>query len=123
MLSGDGSRVQGWITNASVLQAVAAEIGSSPAQGGGVPDRQPGHGRQPVAQPPTPLRGYQVAEVTITASSPASGQALGHVSWPDGSIPVSVLRHRSLIDPDPDLTLVAGDRVGLLAPIVEGRSP
>jgi hypothetical protein len=58
-----------------------------------------------------------VIEVTITASSPAAGQALGRVGWPDGSIPVSVLRRRSLIDPDPGLTLAAGDRVSLLAPI------
>jgi CIC family chloride channel protein len=117
VLSGDGSRLQGWITNASVLQAVAAEIGSSPAQDGSGTGRAARTGRPPRAQSPTPLRGYQVIEVTITASSPAAGQALGHVSWPDGSIPVSVLRHRDLADPDPSLTLAAGDRVSLLAPI------
>jgi CIC family chloride channel protein len=109
VLSADGTRLRGWITNASVLQAVAAEIGSLPAQDGS------GTGRPPRAHSPTPLRGYQVIEVTITASSPAAGQALGQVSWPDGSIPVSVLRHRRLADPDPGLTVAPGDRVSLLA--------
>ena len=34
VLSADGRQVQGWITNASVLQSVAAEIGTSPRQAG-----------------------------------------------------------------------------------------
>jgi len=44
-------------------------------------------------------------------------QALGQVSWPDGSIPVYVQRHRRLADRDPHCNLAAGDRVSLLAPI------
>jgi CIC family chloride channel protein len=47
VLSGDGTRVQGWITNASVLQAVAAEIGSLPAQDGGVPGHPAGPSQRP----------------------------------------------------------------------------
>ena len=117
VLSGDGGRLHGWITNASVLHAVAAEIGSSPAQDGSGDGRAAATDRAPRADSPTPLRGYQVIEVTIAAGSPAAGRALGRVSWPDGSIPVSVLRDRSLADPDPDLTLAAGDRISLLAPI------
>jgi chloride channel protein, CIC family len=102
VLSADGSQVQGWITNASVLSAVAAAIGSSP---------QPGRTTAPDLRP-----GYQVLEVTLTADSPAAGRPLGHIPWPDGTIPVSVLRDRALTDPDASLVLRAGDRVSLLTP-------
>ena len=33
-------------------------------------------------QPPDPLPGYQVLEVTISAGSPAAGQTLGDTTWP-----------------------------------------
>jgi chloride channel protein, CIC family len=107
VLSADGSQVQGWITNASVLQAVADRIGTSP--------RQTGPGTTGTA-PPDPLHGYQVLELTLAAGSPAAGRPLGSIPWPAGSIPVSVLRERSLTDPDPGLTLNVGDRVSLLTP-------
>jgi CIC family chloride channel protein len=125
VLSGDGRRVEGWITNASVLDAVARQIGSAPPQqalagrtdgnepgrnGSGSPDRMPG-------RPPTPLRGYQIVEVTVTAGSPADGQAIGHVAWPAGTIPVSLLRSRHLEEPDPAIVLTSGDRLSLLAPV------
>ena len=45
---------------------------------------------------------------------------LGSIYWPAGSIPVSVLRDRSLEEPAPGLTLTAGDRVCLLAPALPG---
>ena len=54
--------------------------------------------------------------------SPAAGRPLGSMRWPAGSIPVAVLRHRNLREPDPDLTLADGDRVSLLAPL-PARSP
>ncbi len=113
VLSADGRQVQGWITNASVLQSVAAEIGTSP--------RQDGRGSTEAAAP-DPLRGYQVLEVTLAPDSPAAGRPLGNIPWPSGSIPVSVLRDRSLTDPDPGFTLKAGDRVSLLTP-APGRAP
>ena len=107
VLSADGSQVQGWITNASVLRAVADQIGTSPGQAAGLSG----------SIPPAPLRGYQVLEVTLAPGSPAAGRALGRIPWPIGSIPVSVLRDRSLTDPDPALTLKVGDRVSLLTPV------
>ena len=124
VLSGDGRQVRGWITNASVLQAVAREIGSSPPQA----SRPAAHAsgarqRASAADPPTPLPGYQVLEVTIDPDSPAAGKALGTIAWPEGCIPVSVLRHRNLGEPDPALTLVPGDRVSLLAPVSAVPAP
>jgi chloride channel protein, CIC family len=124
VLSGDGQQVQGWITNDSVLRAVAREIGSSPPQA----SRPAAHaaGARPegsAADPPTPLPRYQVLEVSIDPDSPAAGKALGTITWPEGSIPVSVLHHRNLDEPDPGLTLTPGDRVSLLAPLTAVPAP
>ena len=120
VLSADGLQVLGWITTASVLDAVAGEISGSPpepaAENQGTAPSSP---QAPEAEPPNPLSGYQVLEITLAASSPAAGQPLGAVSWPDGYLPVSVLRGRSLEEPDPALTLSAGDRVSLLAPATQ----
>jgi chloride channel protein, CIC family len=119
VLSADGRQVQGWITNASVLQAVAREIGTSPPQAAPAPAAGvPGPGQPTQSpEPPTPLPGYQVLEVTIDPDSPAVGEALGTIAWPEGFIPVSVLRRHNLGEPDPGLTLAPGDRISLLAPV------
>ena len=113
VLSGDGQQVQGWITAASVLDTVAREISGlppEPAAAGAGPD-----GESSRQEPPNPLPGYQVLEVTIEDGSPASGQALGSITWPPGILPVSVLRNRTLQDAEPGLTLTPGDRINLLA--------
>jgi len=117
VLSGDGHQVQGWITEASVLHAVEARIGNSQPRAGEMPAAGQ---RADSPRPPTPLPGYRVVDVDISAISPAAGKALSAVEWPPGSVPVAVLRRRSLQDPDPDLTLAAGDRVSLLVPAGSG---
>ena len=57
------------------------------------PDR-PGPGRRRLGpprpgalpqHPPTPLPGYQLTEITITASSPAAGRMPADVTWPPGA--------------------------------------
>jgi chloride channel protein, CIC family len=124
VLSGDGRQVQGWITNASVLRAVANEIGMSPApalQDQEARTPRPGAATSP-PEPPTPLPGYQILEIAVGDDSPASGRTLASMTWPDGYIPVAVLRHRSLMEPDPGLTLAPGDRISLLAPMPNGHS-
>jgi CIC family chloride channel protein len=123
VLSGDGRTVVGWITNASVLATIAHRIGTpSPlaqrraaaatARAAGAPQPQP-----------APLAGYRVVEVAVDPSSPAAGRPLGMVRWPAGSIPVAVLRQRRLEEPDPGLTLGAGDRVSLLTAGSPARHP
>jgi chloride channel protein, CIC family len=139
VLSGDGSQVLGWITNASVLQAVAAKIGTSPRAAdptsglantasafsgrtsgertsGGEPARPGGP-----ARPPNPLPGYQVLEIRLAPGSPAAGQPLGALRWPDHAFPVSIQRDRRLDQPDPAITLADGDRINVLTP--SGPSP
>jgi len=121
VLSADGRQVRGWITNTSVLQAVASEIGASPAPAAG------GHAdvRSQAAdgEPPNPLRGYQVVEFTIGRESPAAGQTLGSIGLSEGSIPVSVLQGRVLREPDPEIALTVGDRVSVLTPVPAGGAP
>jgi chloride channel protein, CIC family len=124
VISDNGRQVRGWISSASVLHAVAAKIGSSPphvSRSAVGPDAHSPPTAGP--QPPAPLPGYQVLEVTISAGSPAVGMTLGSIRWPTGSIPVSVLRDRRLEEPAPGLTLTAGDRVSLLAPALPGPAP
>ncbi len=112
VLSADGQQVRGWITSASVLQAVASQIGTSaPDAAAGRDSPRPGAD----GQRPAPLHGYQVAEFTVDSQSPAVGHVLSSLGLPDGSIPVSVQRDRMLRRPDPDLVLAAGDRVRVLA--------
>ncbi|HTZ23286.1 MAG TPA: chloride channel protein, partial [Streptosporangiaceae bacterium] len=114
VLSADGREVRGWITNASVLQAVASQIGPSPAPV--TDDRPDGNSDATDGQPPDPLPGYQVLEFTIRGGTAAAGRTLGSIGLPAGSIPVSVLRDRILREPDPDLILAAGDRISVLTP-------
>jgi chloride channel protein, CIC family len=124
VLSDDGSRVEGWITNASVLRAVAGELGSAPAPASQARTGE-ANGTGPDAAdaaPPAPLAGFQVLEVTVSPASPAAGATLGSLRWPPRSIPVSVLRHRALHDPDPALILAAGDRISMLAPTARTSS-
>jgi chloride channel protein, CIC family len=122
VLSGDGSQAAGWITNDSVLHAIAREIGTAPPQAGTPADRAgraglPDQG----AEPPTPLPGYQVLELTIGPGSPGVGKALGGIAWPGGYLPVSVLRGRRLHEPHSDLVLAPGDRISLLTVVAPGN--
>ncbi|MFZ0190759.1 MAG: chloride channel protein, partial [Streptosporangiaceae bacterium] len=117
VISADGQRLQGWITSQNVLQAVArhmhAATAAAPAQHAAAPAVSPPQAAP--REPPAPLRGYQILEITIPAGSPAAGQALGDTTWPPGWIPVTVLDNHTLRDPDPGITLAPGDRVNLLA--------
>ena len=124
VISADGRRVEGWITSATVLGALArqlAGVGDAAAETQAGADRD-GGGDTDAMLPhrPDPLAGYQVTELTITADSPAVGRNLHEVAWPQAGTPVSVLRGRRLGPPDPGITLAEGDRVGLLIPAPSG---
>ena len=123
VLADDGQHLQGWITTQNVLQAVARHIHAAQA---GTTQPQPAAGPAPhgdLREAPTPLGGYQVLEITIPASSPAAGQALGDTTWPPGWTPVTVLDDHTLRDPDPGVILVPGDRVRLLARAQQNPQP
>jgi CIC family chloride channel protein len=116
VLSADGQQLQGWITSQNLIAAVARQISAAPAAtreaqlaaGWAAP------GRETAGQAPDPLPGYQVLEVTIPGDSPAAGHPLGEISWPPGFTPVTILDRHILRDPDPGITVAAGDRVNLL---------
>jgi chloride channel protein, CIC family len=118
VISDDGQHLQGWLTSQNVLQAVACHISAAqagaaqpqPAAGTARPGRQ-----DDLHRAPTPLGGFKVLEIAITAGSPAVGRKLGDITWPPACIPVSVQDTRTVRDPDPGLTLAPGDRVSLLA--------
>ena len=117
MLSADGHQIQGWITAPGVLRAIARQITTAQAESTQAQvsaDWEHADPESLLRHPPTPLPGYQVAEITITAGSPAAGRKLGDVAWPRASAPVSVLRGHQLRPPRPEITLAAGDRVSLL---------
>jgi chloride channel protein, CIC family len=125
VLSADGRQIQGWVAAPDVLRTIARQIATAQAQAQQAqaaadwdhtgPDALPEH-------PPTPLPGYQLTEITVTAGSPAAGRTLADVTWPPGATPVIVLRGHQLRPPQPQLTLAPGDRVSLLT-TAPGNSP
>jgi len=127
VLSGDGARVEGWVTNASAMHAIARDLGAATAASTRAElEADLAAARQPTdaADAPNPLTGYRVIEVLVEDHSPAAGRALGAMAWPAGHIPVSVLHHRVLHAADPRLELAPGDRINLLVRHVDGdRSP
>jgi CIC family chloride channel protein len=119
VLSADGHQVQGWVTSASLLRALSRQVSGAPDEATGAQAAAgPGDGEAQaiLSQPPAPLPGYQLIEITIPSASPAAGRTLADVAWPAGSTPVSVLHARQLHAPDPGITLATGDRVSLLIP-------
>jgi len=122
VLSADGHTLQGWVTNTSVLQALARQISTAQAtttqaQAAAEWDHaDPGTTAQ---HPSVPLAGYQIIEITISGDSPIAGKKIKDVTWPPASTPVSVLRGPRLRAPDPEAALAPGDRVSLLVPAPE----
>jgi chloride channel protein, CIC family len=117
VISPDSRELEGWATSEGVLHALAHRVAGTAAEtahGPAAADGEHDDARAAPEQPPAPLPGYHVAEVTITENSPAAGRKLDDVNWPPASIPVSVLRAGSLHPPDRGIILAAGDRVSPL---------
>jgi chloride channel protein, CIC family len=123
VLSADGHQIPGWVTAPDVLRAIARQITTAQAQTQPpqlTDDWDHADPGEPPQHPPTPLAGYQLTEITVTADSPAAGRTLADVTWPPGATPVIVLRGYQLRPPDPGLTLAPGDRVSLLTATPDG---
>jgi CIC family chloride channel protein len=122
VLSDDAQQITGWVTNATVIGAVAREIRAAQQDAAHAPETaetaETGETEKlagaVTTQPPNPLPGYRIVEVTVRDDSPAAGTRLSDVSWPPGYLPVSLLRNRSLRGPDPHLVVRPGDRIALL---------
>ncbi len=125
VVSPDERHLEGWVTSAGVLRALAHRVAGTAAQTAeaqAAADWEHDDARAVAGHPSVPLPGYYVAEVVITPDSPAAGRTLGDAGWPAASIPVSVLRGGSLRRPDRDITLDVGDRVSLLIPVAPGSA-
>jgi CIC family chloride channel protein len=118
VLSGDGQRVEGWVTNASVLQALARQIGTAQAETAQAQLAADwGHEdlESSLREPSAPLSGYEIAQIALDDTSPAAGHRIADVAWPAGSVPVTILRAGRLRTAEPDVILRAGDRLSVLA--------
>ena len=127
VLSADGAQVHGWVTDSSVISAVAQRIHAAQAQADAARAIRDADGGQPdpgtaVRGPAPPVPGYQVLEVTIQDNTPAAGAAFGSLRWPPGHTPVTVWHHGRLTSPSPGMALTAGDRIVVLAQI-PGKRP
>jgi CIC family chloride channel protein len=123
VLSPDGRHVEGWVTGASVLRALARHVTGSQAAAAQAPaaaNREHDDADAALRHPLVPLPGYQVIEITVTGDSPAAGRKLGNLPWPMAGTVVSVLRDRRLRPPDGEIMLSPGDRVSLLIPAPRG---
>ena len=90
MLSPDGQRVEGWVTGASVLRALARQITGSQAdtiQPQAAADQEHHDAEAMLQHPPAPLPGYQVIEITVSGDSTAAGRKLGDLRWPSAGSP------------------------------------
>ena len=133
VLSDDARQITGWVTNTTVIGAVARELHA--AQQDATRERETAKTAATLAEPipgptaagnhrdaavptavPNPLPGYRIVEITLPDDSPAAGSRLGEVTWPTGYQPVSLLRNRHLRAPDPHLVIRPGDRIALLTP-------
>jgi chloride channel protein, CIC family len=127
VVSADEHALEGWVTSAGVLHALARRVAGAAAaetaDAQAAADWEHDDAHAVPERPPVPLPGYYVAEITITGDSPPAGRKLGDVSWPPASIPVSVLRAGSLRPANGGITLAAGDRVSLLVPAVPDPHP
>ncbi|HEY1624443.1 MAG TPA: chloride channel protein [Streptosporangiaceae bacterium] len=126
VLSPSGQHIQGWVTSTSILTALARQISAqteaarAQLAAGRSSAGQAGDGEVSALARPPALSGYRVAEITVSPGSPAAGVPLGDLTWPPGSVLVSILRGHSHHDPDPGLILRAADRISVLAPVPGG---
>jgi CIC family chloride channel protein len=126
VVSPDARELEGWVTSAGVLRALAHRVAGTAAETARAQAAADSEHEEPQAMaqhPSVPLPGYYVAEIVITPDSPAAGRKLGEAGWPTASVPVSVLRGGSLRRPDRDITLDVGDRVSLLIPAPKDSPP
>jgi len=119
VLSPDRRHLTGWMTRRDVIRAIAQSLSASTheAEEGALAsefavDDPESH----LHEPPSPLVGYDVIEVTVGPASPQLGRPVGEVPWPPGCLVVAVTEGSEIVSPREDIELRVGDRVILLAP-------
>ena len=124
VLSHDGERLRGWITRNDVLRLLEQRVSSSVGEiergalaAGFALDRPESR----LHVPSTPLRGYEILELSVGSRSPALGRRLGEIRWPPGCLVVAVTEGREILAAGRDIELRAGERVILLAPVASSN--
>jgi CIC family chloride channel protein len=120
VLSHDGCELRGWITRNNVLSALAERLSASTQEiekGAIAAEFAVEDPAARVHVPSTPLREYEIVELTIGPSSPGRGQRLGEIAWPSGCLVVAVTEGREVHAARRDIELRPGERVIVLAPV------
>ena len=118
VISVDGERMLGWLSDAAVIGAVARQLhGAAPrfAREALAADLAEPGTRSAAGRPSNPLPGYRLLEIAVPDGSRAAGATVGSISWPPGYTPVSIRRHGRPREPDRHLVLTPGDRITVLA--------
>jgi CIC family chloride channel protein len=126
VLSGDRAHLRGWITRRDVLAALTQSIDGAGRQiraGAVAADLGADDPERAAVQSSAPLQGYEIVEISITPGSPAAGRRIGEVPWPRGSAVVAVTDAGEMTRALPTMTIRAGERVVLLAPVHTNRQP
>ncbi|HEV3187779.1 MAG TPA: chloride channel protein [Acidimicrobiales bacterium] len=119
VLSPDRRHLTGWVSRRDVRRAVAQSLIASTREaeeGALASDLAAGDPESHIHEPPSPLDGYDVIEITVGPESPQLGRSVGEVPWPPGCFVVAVIEGREIVSPRSDIELRLGDRVILLAP-------
>jgi CIC family chloride channel protein len=120
--SSDSHRLIGWITNANVLAAVNQRLEASVAeteQGQLAADFAENDPESKLHRPKTPLRGYEILEITVNPHTAAADNTVGGTRWPEGSLIVATTHRGKTIAADDETRLVPGDRITVLTPAPE----
>ena len=117
VVAADRSQVVGWITSQDVIDAMATRLASYPgevAQANLAAEWATDDPAQALRTPPDPLRGYQVAELTIAARD--HDRRVADIDWTPGTTPVALTRRNRTQTIKADTVLNPGDRLILLVP-------
>jgi CIC family chloride channel protein len=119
VLARDGQELRGWVTREDVMGALVGRVRKSVRdieRGAEAAEFAVEHPHEQVHVPTTPLRGYEIFELTIGPRGSACGRLLGDVPWPSGARVVAVSDGDRLVSPRADIELRPGARVVVLAP-------
>ncbi len=119
VLSTDRRHLRGWLTRQGILSVLLNNLeksSESMAAGAVAADFGASDPERAAHQPTAPLDGYEIIELRIRAGSPADGDGIAEIRWPEGAIVVAAGDHGELVAPPPDMTVRAGQHVVLLAP-------
>jgi len=123
VVSHDG-QLRGWLTRADLLKALTTKLNSGEeeiAEGAIAAEFALENPSAAIHTPNTPLRGYEILELRITAESPARGHRVAEIEWPPDCVVAAVTQGREIHAGRPELELQPGERVIVLAPAREER--